>query len=105
MAWEIGHGNRRDDKAGRKGMRYRDSYIILWGDLTSTWRLYRMDDEFMDGWSSLIEHACPKEGEVYSGHWVEGSTECTDCGDEIPAEVITLWKLHNIDQMWRLNDL
>ena len=102
MAWEIGQGDRRDAKAGRKGMRYRDDYIILWGTIAGPWRLYRMEEGMMDGWASLIEHSCPKEGEVYSGHWSRECGECNCCGDYIPDDIITLWKMHNADQMWRL---
>jgi hypothetical protein len=105
MAWEIGHGDRRDPKAGRKGIRFRDDYIVLWGALHSDWRLYRMGDSFMDGWASLIEHSCRKDGDIYSGHWVKGCEECGACGDDIPREIITLWKIHNADQMWRLEDI
>ncbi len=92
-------------KGKRKGMRYRHDYIVLWGSLTSEWRLYRMDESFMDGWSSLIEHDCRKDGDVFSGHWSEGCSECSQCHSEIPDEIITLWKIHNMDQMWRLKDL
>lgn len=89
----------------RKGMRYRDDYIVLWGDLASEWRLYRMDDSFMDGWASLIEHACRKEGDVFSGHWSEGTQECNQCHSELPTDLVTLWKIHNMDQMWRLENI
>jgi len=92
-------------KGKRKGMRYRDDYIILWGDLNSEWRLYRMDESFMDGWSSLIEHACRKDGEIFSGHWMKGCVECSICNAELPDDLVTLWQLHNADQMWRLKDL
>ena len=92
-------------KGKRKGMRYRDDYIILWGALSSDWRLYRMDDSFMDGWSSLIEHSCPLDGEVFSGHWIKECVECEKCHSELPDEIVTLWKIHNMEQMWRLNDL
>ena len=99
-------GTREERRTGeRKGMRYRDDYIILWGDLDSEWRLYRMDDAVMDGWSSLIEHACRKDGEIFSGHWVKGCNECSICNLELPEDLITLWQLHNADQMWRLKDI
>ena len=64
-------------KGKRKGMRYRHDYIILWGDIHSDWRLYRMGESFMDGWLSLSEHNCPKDGEVFSGHWIEEASGLT----------------------------
>ena len=92
-------------KGKRKGMRYRHDYIVLWGDLDSEWVLYRMAESMMDGWSSLIEHSCRKGDAGFSGHWIEGCTECLYCNSELPQDLVTLWKLHNIDQMWRLKDI
>ena len=102
MVWD-GELDRR--KGERKGFRFRKDYVLLWSDLAETWRLYRMDESFMDNWASLIEHSCPKNGDVYSGHWTETCVKCTECGEALPDELVTAWKLHNADQMWRLNDL
>ena len=83
--------------------RNKDDYILLWGGIRGIWRVYRLETGFMDGWMSLIEHECSKTGEVYSGHLDErDGLECTNCYERIPDEVITLWKLHNADQMWRI---
>lgn len=85
----------------RLGFQHRKGYTILHGD--SVWWMYTLrDGGFMDDWNSLISHACPKDGEVYSGHWAPGYPECSNCHTDLPDDLITLWKLHNADNMWRI---
>lgn len=65
---------------------------------------------YRDDWNSLILHWCEdnqcKELERIP-MWrlpaglIRGYTDCPRCGEEMPDEIIALWRLHNMDQIQR----
>jgi len=65
---------------------------------------------YRDDWNSLILHFCEnnssKEREMIP-MWrlpaglIRGYTDCPRCGEEMPEKIITLWRLHNMDQIQR----
>ena len=63
---------------------------------------------YKDNWNSLILHFCPmnqsKELEMIP-MWrlpaglIRGYTDCPRCNETMPDSIITLWRLHNMDQI------
>ena len=65
---------------------------------------------YRDDWNSLILHFChnnqgkPRElipmWRLPAG-LIRGYTDCPRCGEEMPDEIIAIWRLHNMDQIQR----
>ena len=65
---------------------------------------------YQDDWNSLILHFCEnnqgKERELVP-MWrlpaglIRGYTDCPRCGEEMPDSIMTIWRLHNMDQIQR----
>ena len=54
------------------------------------------------GWKSVIKHHCPNVGS--SPYWMlikwhNSPTICTYCHEDMPASIVCLFKLHNIEAM------
>ena len=65
---------------------------------------------YKDDWNSLILHYCHNNDSKVREMipmWrlpaglIRGYTDCPRCGEEMPDEIITLWRLHNMDQIQR----
>lgn len=67
---------------------------------------------YKDDWNSLILHFCKNNGGEQMARemipmWrlpaglIRGFTDCPRCGEDMPDSIITLWRLHNMDQIQR----
>ena len=67
---------------------------------------------YHDDWNSLILHFCKSnQGEDTESEmlpmWrlpaglLRGYTDCPRCSEEMPDSIMTIWRLHNMDQIQR----
>ena len=74
------------------------------------WRLVKVPR--YPNWESWVVHGCdPKHRDhnshehhelgVYCAGMSDGKAACFMCGQDIPAQMLTLWKLHNFECIQR----
>ena len=67
------------------------------------WTIFEQDDAYWNADYDVVTHACGwiHKRKVINAYEMTKFTHCPACGDEIPDEIVGVWKLKNMEKIQR----